>query len=157
MRKGELLALTMNDIDFQAKKITISKTLAYVNGEYIIQPPKTEQSNRVIDIPGFLLKEIKAYTDKLYQLDPEQRIFPRSRVWLGQAITRICPAIGIKVIRVHDLRHSHASVLINLGANPLMIAERLGHKDVKVTMTIYAHLFQSHQEEIIQKLEKLKY
>ena len=86
MRKGELLALTMNDIDFQAKKITISKTLAYVNGEYIIQPPKTEQSNRVIDIPGFLLKEIKAYTDKLYQLDPEQRIFPRSRVWLGQAI-----------------------------------------------------------------------
>lgn len=111
----------------------------------------------MIDIPGFLLKEIKAYTDKLYQLDPEQRIFPRSRVWLGQAITRICPAIGIKVIRVHDLRHSHASVLINLGANPLMIAERLGHKDVKVTMNIYAHLFQSHQEEIIQKLEKLKY
>lgn len=156
MRKGELLALTMNDIDFQAKKIRINKTLAYVHGEYIMQPPKTEQSNRVIDVPEFLLAEIRNYTDKIYHLDPDQRIFPRSRVWLGQAITRICPAIDLKIIRVHDLRHSHASVLINLGANPLMIAERLGHKDVKVTMNIYAHLFQSHQEEIIQKLEKLK-
>lgn len=156
MRKGELLALTMNDIDFQAKKIRINKTLAYVHGEYIMQPPKTEQSNRVIDVPEFLLAEIRNYTDKIYHLDPDQRIFPRSRVWLGQAITRICPAIDLKIIRVHDLRHSHASVLIDLGANPLMIAERLGHKDIKVTMNIYAHLFQSHQEEIIQKLEKLK-
>lgn len=156
MRKGELLALTVNDIDFQAKKIRINKTLVYVHGEYIMQPPKTEQSNRVIDVPEFLLAEIRNYTDKIYHLDPDQRIFPRSRVWLGQAITRICPAIDLKIIRVHDLRHSHASVLIDLGANPLMIAERLGHKDIKVTMNIYAHLFQSHQAEIIQKLEKLK-
>ena len=110
----------------------------------------------MIDVPEFLLAEIRNYTDKIYHLDPDQRIFPRSRVWLGQAITRICPAIDLKIIRVHDLRHSHASVLIDLGANPLMIAERLGHKDIKVTMNIYAHLFQSHQEEIIQKLEKLK-
>lgn len=157
MRKGELLALTMNDIDFQAKQIRINKTLAYVHGEYIMQPPKTEQSNRVIDVPEFLLAEIRNYTDKLYHLDPDQRIFPRSRVWLGQAITRICPAIDLKIIRVHDLRHSHASLLINLGANPLMIAERLGHDDVKMTMNTYSHLFQSHREEIIEKLEKIKF
>lgn len=157
MRKGELLALTLNDIDFQAKTIAISKTLAYVHGEYVIQPPKTEQSNRMIEVPEFLLAEIREYYTHLYKPDPEQRLFPRSRVWLGQAITRLCPEIGIKTIRVHDLRHSHASTLINLGANPLMIAERLGHKDVKVTMNIYAHLFQSHQHEIIQKLEKIKF
>ena len=57
---------------------------------------------------------------------------------------------------MHDLRHSHASLLINLGANPLMIAERLGHEDVKETMNTYGHLFESHQKEIIEKLEKIK-
>ena len=157
MRKGELLALTLQDIDFHAKTIAITKTLAYVNGEYVMQSPKTIKSNRVIDVPQFLLDEIKAYTEKVYKLDPEQRLFPRSRVWLGQAITYTCDKIDLKPIRVHDLRHSHASLLINLGTNPLMIAERLGHEDVKVTLNTYAHLFQSHQKEIIEKLEKIKF
>lgn len=156
MRKGELLALTLNDIDFTKQTISISKTLAYVNGVYINQPPKTRKSNRVIDVPQFLLDEIKAYTARIYGLDPESRLFNRSRVWLGEAITYACDKIDVKPVRVHDLRHSHASMLIHLGANPLMIAERLGHEDVKVTMNTYSHLFQSHQKEIIEKLEKIK-
>lgn len=157
MRKGELLALTLNDIDFNEKTISINKTLAYVNGEYVLQPPKTQKSNRVIEVPQFLLDEIHGYTSRLYGLNPEHRIFNRSRVWLGEAITRTCMKINLKTIRVHDLRHSHASVLINLGANPLMIAERLGHEDVKVTMNTYSHLFKSHQKEIIEKLENIKF
>lgn len=157
MRKGELLALTLNDIDFHAGTISINKTLAYVSGKYVVQPPKTSKSNRIVEAPAFLLDEIREYTSKVYKLDPEQRLFSRSRVWLGQIITYTCDKIGLKPIRVHDLRHSHASILINLGANPLMIAERLGHEDVKVTMNTYSHLFQSHQKEIIEKLEKIKF
>lgn len=157
MRKGELLALTLEDVDFTGKTITINKTLAYIAGEYAPQPPKTPKSNRTIDAPEFLLEEIRRYIDKLYAPQPEQRLFMRSRVWLGQAITYTCEEIGLKPIRVHDLRHSHASVLVNLGANPLMIAERLGHEDVKETMNTYSHLFQSHQREIISRLEKIKY
>ena len=156
MRKGELLALTLNDIDFRQKTIDISKTLAYVNGTYVNQPPKTQKSRRTIDVPQFLLTEIRDYIARLYRPDPEHRLFNRSRVWLGQAITHICERIDLKPIRVHDLRHSHASLLINLGANPLMIAERLGHEDVKVTMNTYSHLFKSHQKEIIEKLEQIK-
>ena len=157
MRKGELLALTPGDIDFQEKKIAINKTLAYVDGKYTIQPPKTPKSNRIIDIPQFLLDEIKDYMAKIYGMDPDDRLFSRSRVWLGEALTRVCKRINLRPIRVHDLRHSHASLLINLGANPLMIAERLGHDDVKMTMNTYSHLFQSHREEIIEKLEKIKF
>lgn len=157
MRKGELLALTPGDVDFQEKKITINKTLAYVDGKYTIQPPKTPKSNRIIDIPQFLLDEIKDYMAKIYGMDPDDRLFSRSRVWLGEALTRVCKKIDLRPIRVHDLRHSHASLLINLGANPLMIAERLGHDDVKMTMNTYSHLFQSHREEIIEKLEKIKF
>lgn len=157
MRKGELLALTPEDINFQEKKIMINKTLAYVDGKYTIQPPKTPKSNRIIDIPQFLLDEIKDYMAKIYGMDPDDRLFQRSRVWLGEALTRVCKRINLRPIRVHDLRHSHASLLINLGANPLMIAERLGHDDVKMTMNTYSHLFQSHREEIIEKLEKIKF
>ena len=158
MRKGELLALTLEDINFSEKTISINKTLAYVKGEYIFQPPKTEKSKRTIDAPNFLLEEIKAYIARIYDPRPDQRLFNRSRVWLGQAITYACEELTeVKPIRVHDLRHSHASMLIDLGANPLMIAERLGHDDVKMTMNIYAHLFQSHQKEIIEKLEKIKF
>lgn len=156
MRKGELLALTLNDIDFTQRTISINKTLAYVDGDYINQLPKTQKSNRTIDVPDFLLAEIKTYISRLYKPDPEHRLFIRSRVWLGEAITRTCNKIDLKPIRVHDLRHSHASMLIDLGANPLMIAERLGHEDVKMTMNTYAHLFKSHQKEIIDKLEKIK-
>lgn len=156
MRKGELLALTLNDIDFNQKTIRINKTLAYVDGIYVNQPPKTQKSDRTIDVPEFLLEEIRTYISRLYKPDPEHRLFNRSRVWLGEAITHVCSRIDLKPIRVHDLRHSHASMLIDLGANPLMIAERLGHEDVKMTMNTYSHLFQSHQKEIIEKLEKIK-
>lgn len=156
MRKGELLALTLADIDFTEKTITVNKTLAYVSGKYVVQPPKTQKGNRVIEAPQFLLSEISEYIHHIYDPQPEQRLFCHSRVWLGQAITYTCERIGLRPIRVHDLRHSHASLLINLGANPLMIAERLGHEDVKETMNRYSHLFESHQNEIIEKLENIK-
>lgn len=156
MRKGEFLALTLNDIDFDQKTISITKTLVYVGGAYVNQPPKTRKSNRTIDVPDFLLDEIRAYVGRLYKPDPERRLFNRSRAWLGEAITHTCSVIDLKPIRVHDLRHSHASMLIDLGANPLMIAERLGHEDVKMTMNTYSHLFKTHQKEIIERLEKIK-
>lgn len=157
MRKGELLALTLQDVDFDQKTITINKTLVYVGGSYQTQTPKTKRSNRVVDVPEFLLDEIRDYISHLYKLDLEQRLFMRHLSWLGCAINRNCGKLGLKVIRVHDLRHSHASVLINLGANPLMIADRLGHENVQMTLNTYSHLFESHQKEIIEKLEKIKF
>ena len=156
MRKGELLALTLQDVDFGQKTIVINKTLVYVNGSYQTQTPKTKCSNRVIDVPEFLLDEIREYISHFYKPDPEQRLFCRSLKWLGRAIKTNCDRLGVKVIRVHDLRHSHASLLINLGANPLMIADRLGHENVQMTLNTYSHLFESHQKEIIEKLENLK-
>ena len=156
MRKGELLALTLNDIDFEKKTIRICKTWAYIEGRYFAQPPKTEKSNRVISIPGFLVEEIREYTRHIYGIQPDARLFNHSRLWLGQIITAKCKKLDLPHIRVHDFRHSHASLLIDMGANPLMIAERLGHENVNITMHTYSHLFESHQQEIIEKLDNLK-
>lgn len=156
MRKGELLALTLEDIDFKAKTISINKTLACSEGKYFAHSPKTPRSNRVIDVPQFLLDEISTYISHLYKPEPTQRLFQRAFTWPFHVLNSTCDKIGLKPIRIHDFRHSHASLLINLGANPLMIAGRLGHEDITMTMNIYAHLFQSHQKEILQKLENIK-
>ncbi len=68
---------------------------------------------------------------------------------------RGCKKSGIKRIRVHDLRHSHASLLIEMGFSPLLIAERLGHENIETTLNTYSHLYPHKQAELIQKLENL--
>lgn len=107
MRKGELMAITLGDIDFDQKTISVNKTLVCISGNYSIQPPKTRKGNRVIDVPDFLLDEIRAYISKLYKPDSEHRLFTRSLAWLGEAIDRTCSKIDLKPIRVHDIRHPY--------------------------------------------------
>lgn len=155
MREGELLALTLNDIDFKNNKINISKTYYRIKGKDLINPPKTEKSERIVDIPEFLTQEIKEYVTHLYKPLPETRLFNKRPQYLRSILKNRAMLAGVKVIRVHDLRHSHASMLINLGANPVLVAERLGHESAAVTLKIYSHLFPHTQLEIISKIKKV--
>lgn len=156
MREGELLALTLNDIDFNNRTISINKTYYRIKGKDLINPPKTEGSERIVDIPSFLANEIKEYVSHLYKPDPETRLFQKQPQYLRSILRDRAVRAGVKVIRVHDIRHSHASMLINLGANPVLVAERLGHENANITMKTYAHLFPSTQAEIVNKIEKVK-
>ena len=70
-------------------------------------------------------------------------------------MTRVCKKSGVKKIRVHDIRHSHASLLIELGFSPLLISERLGHENVETTLEIYAHLYPNKHGEVSSKLNEL--
>lgn len=155
MRIGEALALTLNDIDWGSRTISISKTLYNLPGKKLIGPPKTSQSNRVIDAPAFLIDELQEYISHLYQPDPEASLFSITASAVRVAINRYAHKAGVKQIRVHDLRHSHASMLINLGANPLLVSERLGHESPDITMKTYAHLFPSTQRSIVDKITKI--
>ena len=67
-----------------------------------------------------------------------------------------CKLSGVEQIRIHDLRHSHASLLIEMGFSPLLIKERLGHEDIKTTLQTYSHLYPSKQEELIDKLNDIR-
>ena len=67
-----------------------------------------------------------------------------------------CRLSGVEQIRIHDLRHSHASLLIEMGFSPLLIKERLGHEDIKTTLQTYSHLYPSKQEELIDKLNDIR-
>lgn len=150
MREGELLALTPRDIDFKNNKIHISKT--YYR-EDIITTPKTDCSTRTIEIPEFLKKEIAEYVEKHFQMPEDERLFPIVARTIQKRVACYIEASGVKKIRVHDFRHSHASYLINQGVQPLIIKERLGHKDIKITMNTYGHLYPSQQKEVAKMLD----
>ncbi|CUX38035.1 Phage integrase family protein [Clostridium sp. C105KSO13] len=112
-----MLALTLKDTDFTENKISITKTRYRVAGKHLTNPPKTGSGERVVDIPEFLTEEIKEYISHLYKPGPEQ-LFEITADQLRRVMLRRIQQAGVKQIRVHDLRHSHASLLNNLGGEP---------------------------------------
>ena len=156
MRIGEAQALTFGDIDLERKVIHITKTYFKPNGKPgIMQVPKTDNSCRDVDIPDFLADEIREYKSHIYSPTDDMRLFPRELSVIRTFFKEHIKKSSVKDIRIHDLRHSHASTLINLGANPVLVAERLGHESPSVTLDIYAHLFPKAQSDIVAKIEKL--
>lgn len=134
MRLGELLALNPKDVDLEKRTITITKSYQRLGKKDVITPPKTPKSKRVITIPEFLAADIRDYIDSLYELQENDRLFPITKYYLEHEMQRGIKESGVKRIRVHDLRHSHASMLIELGFSPLEIANRLGHEKVETTL-----------------------
>ena len=153
MRSGELLALTLNDFDFEVCTVSITKNYARMNGEDLFLEPKTPKSNRKITLPQFVCDLVKNYADRLYGYSPSDRLFETTKHYLKNEMDRGCRKTGLKEIRVHDLRHSHASLLIELGFAPLLISERLGHESVTTTLEIYSHLYPTKQGEVASRLQ----
>ena len=151
IRCGELLALTRGDFDMDKQTLRINKTYQIVNGEEMVTSPKTEKSNRTIELPKFLCDEIEDYFESIYKLDDATRIFPVSKYYLHHEMKRGAAKAGVKRIRIHDLRHSSCALLINLGYSPVQIAERLGHESATITER-YSHLYPSVQKEMANKL-----
>lgn len=155
IREGELLALTPADF-LPDMKLNIDKNFAVLNGDHIIKNPKNEPSIRCIAIPRFLYEETMNYINGLYGLAQTDRLFMFTRSFLQKEIKRIAAKAGLEPIRVHDLRHSHASLLIEMGFNILMISERLGHKSVQTTWNTYAHLYPDKGKQIAFGLQAAK-
>ena len=152
IREGELLALTPEDFDFRSGTVRICKSFQHLNGKDIITTPKTKKSNRTIKMPQFLCDEMQDYLKMLYGVKAKDRIFCITKHYLRNEMNRGTAASGVKRIRIHDLRHSHVSLLIDMGFSPVAIAERLGHESINITLR-YAHLFPSKQVEMVEKLE----
>lgn len=155
IRLGELLALTTADFDFKNRKLRINKSYQRLKGQDVITEPKTKKSNRTIEMPDFLCEEMQEYFSMLYDQKPDERIFPISKSYLHHEMDRGVKATGLKRIRIHDLRHSHVSLLIELGFSAVAIADRVGHESIEITYR-YAHLFPSKQAEMANRLGELK-
>lgn len=155
IREGELLALTPADFNFERSTVSINKSYQRINKKDVITTPKTQKSIRVIQMPKFLCEEMQNYLKMLYGVERDSRIFPISKNYLHREMDRGSKAAGVKRIRIHDLRHSHVSLLIDMGFTALAIAERVGHESIDITYR-YAHLFPTRQTEMANKLDMLR-
>ena len=155
IREGELLALTPADFNFERGTVSINKSYQRINKQDVITTPKTPKSIRVIQMPKFLCDEMQDYFKMFYSLDSDSRIFPISKNYLHREMARGSKATGVKRIRIHDLRHSHVSLLIDMGFTALAIADRVGHESIDITFR-YAHLFPTRQIEMADKLDMMR-
>lgn len=156
IREGELLALTPSDFNSEKKTLRIDESYQRLKGRDVITCPKTKKSNRVINVPDFVCEEICDYLKMLYGVSDNDRIFSvLSKSSLNKTLKNGAKKAGVKQIRVHDLRHSHVSLLIDMGFSALAIGERLGHETAEITLT-YAHLFPSRQLEMAEKLNEIR-
>ena len=155
LRLGEMLALTPSDFDFDKKTVRINKSYQRIKGEDVITDPKTVKSNRVVQMPDFLSDEMEDYISRQYELKPNDRIFTVTKSGMHHEMNRGCRETGVKRIRIHDLRHSHVSLLIEMGFSAVDIANRVGHESVKITYR-YAHMFPSKDKAIANQLTDLR-
>ncbi len=156
IRIGELLALTLKDVDLGAKTMSINKSYQRIRGKDIITDPKTAKGRRIITMPEFLVEDLREYFGRLYGIMSDDRIFATTKSYLEHEIIRGCELSGVKKIRLHDLRHSHATLLISkLGAQPKQVAERLGHEKIQTTLNTYSHLYPNQGRELADQLDKL--
>ncbi len=155
VREGECLALKQSDFDFEKKTLSITKTFQIVQGKQIVTKPKTPKSVREIPLPDFLCEEMHEFFATIPPEMAEERIFyGMDKSMVTRNLVSGAKKAGVKRIRVHDLRHSHVSLLINLGYSAVAIAARVGHESIHVTYK-YAHLFPNTQQEMVNKLNEL--
>lgn len=140
IRSGELLALTPEDI-LPEKRLSINKNYAKIRGEELFLIPKTPKSKRTISIPDFLYDDIENYISNLYGIEPKERSFYFTKSALKVEINNATIKAGLKPIRVHDLRHYHASTMLSLNIPDKYAMEILGQNSPHMLKTIYQHTF----------------
>lgn len=153
-RKGELLALTWEDILFEQNSIDINKTLDHKGNR---TSTKTDSSTRILLMPAFvmdMLKELKPSYAKSDYVVFGDFYDPISTTTLDRRYQKFIEQSGVKKIVMHEFRHSHASYLINKGVTPGVVAERLGHKSVATTLDTYSHLYPDKQIEAVATMEE---
>ena len=160
-RKGEALALTWRDVDLTKGTASISKSFSNKAHEkdkaYSITTPKNASSNRTVHLPPFFAKELAEYRDwqkcaaedAIYVFGGKNPLPPTN---IDRVLTKSAAAAGVKRIRIHDLRHSCASLLIHKGVSIVAVSRHLGHSTVEQTLNTYSHMLPDDQTMILNTL-----
>ncbi|MGY0695036.1 tyrosine-type recombinase/integrase, partial [Virgibacillus sp. FSP13] len=155
LRYEELVGLTVDDFDFNSNKLSVSKTWGYNNRmPKGFGPTKNEQSNRTISIDSITMNEFKEFfktlkpnKEKLVFYSPTSKYKVISNTSTNKLLKKTLLRMEIKPITVHELRHTHASVLLSHGVSIYYVSKRLGHKDVDTTHKYYTHLTKELHEK----------
>ncbi|SFX53770.1 Site-specific recombinase XerD [Thermoactinomyces sp. DSM 45891] len=169
LRKGEILGLRWNDVALEEKMLSVRKSLALVDGKRVLQEPKTSGSIRSVPLPSLVVQALEEH--KLLQSKEKIKLGalyhdhglvvttsigkPVSPSDLWKYFKSILKKADLPNIRFHDLRHTHATLMLQQGEHPKIVAERLGHSDIRLTMDTYSHVLPNMQQEAVERFEKM--
>ena len=169
LRRGELLALRWEDIDFQNNILKVRHNLVRGEKDYIIKEPKSESGIRDIhigsEVVSYLKKERAKYVTDMMNYGIGFRNYgfvirqydgsPLKPDSMSRKWRRFLETNNLPPIRFHDLRHSHATALIQAGVSPKVVQERLGHSDVQITLNTYTHVLPEMDIEAAETLDRI--
>ena len=168
LRRGEALALRWSSIEKDMTSLSVTATAGKLNnGKYIIKEPKTRYSRRMVALPaslGVLLHRYRSDQEKIWcdcgrPIRDNDFVFGRpdgnlpDPASITRAFSRVIQRAGLNHIRLHDLRHTHATLLLKAGVHPKIVSERLGHAGVAITLDLYSHVLPGLQETAAQRFD----
>jgi integrase len=160
MRRGEVLGLRWKDVDIDRGLISIRQTVLNVGGDRVFSTPKTSRSRRVVALDPNTTATLKAAWGASNS-DPSALIFceedgsPLDGNTITRRFVNLAASAGLPRIRLHDLRHTHATLALGLGIHPKIVSERLGHSTIAFTLDIYSHATPHMQSEAALKIGQL--
>jgi integrase len=169
LRRGELLALTWCDIDLDAGKLGVERSLEQTKAGLHFKPPKTRHGRRAVSLSPWIVRDLRAHRKAqqeqrmrlgLGQLPNDALLFtnavsgPRSPNAMSKEWTRTAAQLKLPRVNFHAFRHTHASHLIAAGMDVLTISRRLGHGSPTITLGVYGHLFSNTDDEAARIIEK---
>ncbi len=163
-RQGELRALRWSDVNLNSRTLSIRRTVSEGDAGEIEKAPKTAKGVRhinLVDASVNILAELRKNALAAHGWSKSARLFHRGdgelidRMWLSREFSRILKRANLPAIRFHDLRHTHATLLLLQGVHAKIVQERLGHATIAVTIDTYSHVLPSMQDQVVEKLNKL--
>jgi integrase len=168
LRRGEALGLKWSDVNLDKKTLVVRASLQRIEGKLTLSETKTDRSHRTLHLPGLTMAALKAH--KIRQL--EDRLLAGDR-WqdsglvftstvgtpldprnINRRFQKALERAGLGHIRLHDLRHSAASLLISQGVHPRAVMEALGHSQISLTMNLYGHVYEQGEEEVANTMDR---
>ena len=161
LRRGEALGLRWADVDLQRKTLVIRQTVVTIGYEIHISRPKSAKGRRVVALDDDSVNVLRFHRSHHPDAHPDDFVFghddgsPLHPIKVSKAFERLVRRSGLPKIRLHDLRHTHATMALQAGIHPKIVSERLGHSTIALTLDIYSHALQHMQHEAVEAIAKL--
>ncbi|MDQ3955630.1 MAG: site-specific integrase [Actinomycetota bacterium] len=158
LRRGEALGLRWCDVDFERASLSIRQTVITIGYDVVVSGPKSSRGRRVVALDETTLKvlrDLKPTDARAADLVFHREGQPLHPVRVSKTFKRLVRQIGLPDIRLHDLRHTHATLALEAGIHPKIVSERLGHSTVALTLDIYSHCLQHMQHDAAEQISRL--
>ena len=170
MRRSELLGLKWNDMDLILGEVSVTRSLHHLrDGKIVFRSPKTAKGRRTVALPPSATLLLKKHWEKQMleramlgiPLTGDDLVFshPDGKLLLPDTVTHawinLVSRAGVKAIRLHDARHSHANLMLKQGVHPKIVQERLGHSSIQITLDTYSHVAPGLQQAAAKAFDKL--